>query len=321
MLQRHLPPSNQLPANSAQLQAYINDASDSRLASLIALPTRFPRGGQPPLSSSSAQSCPRPSSSLHVSDHSHTLLSSTDSRNVPSLALSSSSCPRAFPSGGGTSAAGAGSHTHTTIPLRTSRPTSTSTSSTISTRRASEVRGNLILEEADDGTLISDHLTPLQCPFFFLACRATFVHFDDWMKHSLDHFGADVLPPRRNICCICDVTFDGPDGLRSWEARMKHIELVHYRHGDDVSMARPDFALFAYLRDNNLITADRYTELCRPTESEAPDFIEEQLRARPEPEGSDVRRQRERGMWRVVQDGGQRERQRVDRQRFARFNY
>lgn len=99
----------------------------------------------------------------------------------------------------------------------------------------------------------------LECPFNFLECIMTFRIFDDWFKHSLEHFG-DVGPSTSNGCCFCDETFNSTDGMQSWRNRMQHLEL-HHQLGHRLATARPSFQLYDYLWNKKLISTAVYKNL------------------------------------------------------------
>lgn len=99
----------------------------------------------------------------------------------------------------------------------------------------------------------------LECPFNFLNCLITFSDVDEWIAHSLNHFN-NSSPPKSNICCFCDQTFNCPDGMQSWQERMQHIAL-HHQLGSKLASARPSFLLYDHLWRNRLISNAEYKNL------------------------------------------------------------
>ena len=93
----------------------------------------------------------------------------------------------------------------------------------------------------------------LECPFNLLFCYKQFSNVNDWIQHSLTHFGS-CEPPPFNTCCFCEAVFD------CWMDRMMHVSL-HHQLGHRLSHARPDFQLFAYMWCNRLISTAEYRDL------------------------------------------------------------
>lgn len=99
----------------------------------------------------------------------------------------------------------------------------------------------------------------LECPFNFLNCLMTFSNWDDWVFHSLKHFG-NIGPSASNSCCFCDETFEFSNRTQSWRERMQHIAL-HHRLGHRLASARPSFQLYEYLWRKKLISTADYKDL------------------------------------------------------------
>ena len=123
-----------------------------------------------------------------------------------------------------------------------------------------------ILEPGPDGTLLvtAPPRGPLECPFNLLYCLKDFASERDWVNHSLTHFTSGnrvVGPPNRSKCCFCDAPpFESDNALESWGQRMQHVQL-HHQLGHRLAIARPDFELFKYLYDKDLISVDTYKDL------------------------------------------------------------
>ncbi|KAI9836016.1 MAG: hypothetical protein M1837_003534 [Sclerophora amabilis] len=185
--------------------------------------------------------------SMALTGASHTLLSSQNTRNVPSLTTESSLA---------------------------SSPTDSDPDRPID---AATIDGYPLLE-CENGALVLPTLPParLECPFNFIGCYLTFTSFGAWLAHSTSHFG-DNLPPVHAICCLCDMTFHAPaDPVKCWEARMRHVA-QHHKRGLSLSTARPDFALIRYLREKELISErdhNRLVGVCERTHtSPGPDTM------------------------------------------------
>lgn len=125
-----------------------------------------------------------------------------------------------------------------------------------------------LLESGMGGTLNVPRMPAqqLECPFnlaFF--CFLTFSNLEDWVQHSLTHFGS-CAPLSSNTCCFCDAVFHHSSGQQSWKERMIHIYL-HHQLGYRLAHARPDFELFTYLWNNRRISDAEYRELKGNSES------------------------------------------------------
>ena len=110
--------------------------------------------------------------------------------------------------------------------------------------------------------------TRLECPFSFLYCQLTFNFFDEWLEHSLTHFGSST-PPTANRCCFCDQDFTAPTGEESWNNRMKHVS-IHHQIGHRLAHARPDFMLYKYLWNKHIISNSTLRELMGPESTRNP---------------------------------------------------
>jgi len=109
----------------------------------------------------------------------------------------------------------------------------------------------------------------LQCPFNFLHCtrQYTMENLNDWFDHSLSHFTKQgrrsprsIVPPTSSECCFCEMRFENIDGLACWVERMRHVAW-HHHSGHNLSHARPDFKLFRYLWEEDIIGTVEYREL------------------------------------------------------------
>lgn len=99
----------------------------------------------------------------------------------------------------------------------------------------------------------------LECPFNFLRCLMTYSNFEEWITHSLEHFGK-VDPPKLNSCYFCDETFSFPSGHKSWRERMQHVAL-HHRFGHKLADVNLDFQLFNYLWGSSVISTAEYKHI------------------------------------------------------------
>lgn len=81
----------------------------------------------------------------------------------------------------------------------------------------------------------------------------------DWVEHSLTHF-RNVGPPDSNRCCFCNAQFTSIAKISDWARRIKHVA-YHYKLGDKLAYAGPDFELYTYLWCNRLITNAEYRDL------------------------------------------------------------
>ena len=123
------------------------------------------------------------------------------------------------------------------------------------------------LESPTEGAALeiptSVRLPLLECPFNIIhRCLMDFVDFEEWLKHSLLHFGT-VGPPKENQCCFsytCPARFQGQTGNESWRRRMVHI-YYHHQSGSRLATAQPDFGLIYYMYCNRLIKDPEYRDL------------------------------------------------------------
>lgn len=142
-----------------------------------------------------------------------------------------------------------------------SLPASESVQSSLGARQL-ETPNSRLLAEGEGGVLVVDRVRAegkLECPFNFLFCRETFSKMEDWVKHSMTHFGK-VGPPDSNQCCFCDEKFNSSTEIFSWAKRMEHVA-YHHQLGCRLAAARPDFELYAYLWNKRLITDAEYRDL------------------------------------------------------------
>ena len=125
-----------------------------------------------------------------------------------------------------------------------------------------QLENQRLLDIGSGGALIIPPLPAqriLECPFNLLFCYKDFSNVNDWVQHSLTHFGS-CAPSPFNTCCFCEAVFDCSTGLQSWMDRMMHVSL-HHRLGHRLAHARPDFELFAYMWRNKLISTAEYRDL------------------------------------------------------------
>lgn len=147
-------------------------------------------------------------------------------------------------------------------------------------------RPHTLVQETPDGPLVLPRLLvaePIfECPFNFLQCYHSFRDQSEWFEHSLTHFGK-VGPPSLNECPFCERhygQFTSSIPMESWKVRMMFVS-SHLRQGARVGTARPDFFLFNYLWENNLMTLAQYRNLvCRSECQTAPYTVTESRRSR-----------------------------------------
>jgi hypothetical protein len=61
-------------------------------------------------------------------------------------------------------------------------------------------------------------------------------------------------------CPLCDMTFNIPDPNVSWAANMSHL-LQHFRIGDTMASATPEYVLVRHLWSKRVISDADYQEL------------------------------------------------------------
>lgn len=143
--------------------------------------------------------------------------------------------------------------------------------------RWNEQNARLLVAD-NSGALTPNHLPPLrdprdppvlQCPFNFLHCTRhyTMENLNEWFDHSLSHFTTNragcvrsTVPPTSSECCFCEMKFENIVGLVCWVERMRHVAW-HHHSGHSLSHARPDFKLFRYLWEKDIIGTVEYREL------------------------------------------------------------
>lgn len=103
---------------------------------------------------------------------------------------------------------------------------------------AGTILGPVSEDSADDAA------GKLECPFNQLGCSQTFVDNEEWITHSLTHFGV-AEPPTTNRCIFCDKHFYSSDAAQSWTECMNHVAL-HHRLGYNLSEARWDNTVYIY---------------------------------------------------------------------------
>ena len=119
-----------------------------------------------------------------------------------------------------------------------------------------------LLAEGEGGVLVIDRTKTegnLECPFNLLFCLKTFAKLEDWVKHSMTHFGR-AGPPDSSRCCFCDATFQSSPEVSSWAQRMTHVA-YHHQLNERLAHARPDFELYTYLWNKHLISDADYRDL------------------------------------------------------------
>lgn len=98
------------------------------------------------------------------------------------------------------------------------------------------------------------------CIFSFLKCTESFADEEEWTTHCLSHFHPEP-PPKAVLCPFChDFDQKLDDRYAAWNARMHHIA-SHYRAGHALLQSRPDFDLFRYLWQREIISYADYREL------------------------------------------------------------
>lgn len=99
------------------------------------------------------------------------------------------------------------------------------------------------------------------CPFWFMKYNFQTSVEDDWVSHTLLHFG-DHGPPRRTKCPCrdCSMEFYYETHGHAWELRMRHVADHYYRHKPQTF--QHDYGLYKYLWQKRLISDDLYGELC-----------------------------------------------------------
>ncbi|MCJ1371194.1 hypothetical protein MMC20_002409 [Loxospora ochrophaea] len=137
--------------------------------------------------------------------------------------------------------------------------TITSIQSSIGVRALGAAR---MLEAGEDGALeipFSHRPSNLVCPFNFLSCILQFSDYEEWLQHSMSHFG-QAGPPRQSQCCFCDAKFHSEDRIECWKSRMEHVA-VHLKLDYKPKASQPDFELYDYLWVKRLITPTQFKEL------------------------------------------------------------
>ncbi|MCJ1445472.1 MAG: hypothetical protein MMC23_005977, partial [Stictis urceolatum] len=104
-----------------------------------------------------------------------------------------------------------------------------------------------------------------ECPFDFLNCGRHFSSYNDWVQHSLTHFGSHS-PSMQNECRFCDIVIEQRDGRQSWKKFMEHMEL-HFRLGHGMRHARPAFNLYRHLWKEDIIDQVLFKSLMGSSDS------------------------------------------------------
>ncbi|KIW01150.1 uncharacterized protein PV09_07436 [Verruconis gallopava] len=147
----------------------------------------------------------------------------------------------------------------------TSSLQSWTTSSTVCT--VSELDNDLdpiqgVLQLVPDGDVIEAATMPpptFTCRFWFLRCDYASTNEMEWKEHNLAHFRGQS-PPLSNTCPLCDMTFNIPDPNVSWAANMSHLA-QHFKLGDTMASALPEYALVRHLWSKRIICDADYQEL------------------------------------------------------------
>ena len=138
----------------------------------------------------------------------------------------------------------------------------TANESVSSSMGARQLEGQRLLDQGPGGELVIRQLSApklFECPFNFLFCPMEFSGLNEWINHSLSHFGR-MDPPVLNRCCFCNAIFQDHNGVSCWAERMNHVAL-HHRLGHRLAHARPDFELYTYLWNKRLISDADYRDL------------------------------------------------------------
>lgn len=99
----------------------------------------------------------------------------------------------------------------------------------------------------------------LTCRFWFLNCPYASNNELEWREHNLAHLRGHV-PPLSMTCPLCDMTFNIPDPNVSWAANMSHL-VQHFKIGDTLSSAPPEYVLVRHLWSKRIISDADYQEL------------------------------------------------------------
>ncbi|KAI9795462.1 MAG: hypothetical protein M1835_005694 [Candelina submexicana] len=236
---------------SAPLDRWFNDTEESNLQQQLATLSLLPKNQPDRDARSSVIVVARRPTSLQMGSRSRATLDSREASNLPTL---------------------------TTISSRSSGSTVHTSDANISIAPLLEDDSNSIVQDRE-----SYPPYIFGCPFSFLDCHLAFPSFNDWVSHSLSHFGG-FAPPTHALCAFCDDTFDDDDGVRCWQNRMHHVA-DHHLAGFTVQMARPDYHLFRYLRSRGLMTQEDFRHLCE--HSEQPQHLRPRNRRVPTPNLSD----------------------------------
>lgn len=119
-----------------------------------------------------------------------------------------------------------------------------------------------VLQLVPDGDVIEATTLPppiYSCRFWFLGCEYATTSEMEWKEHNLAHFWGHV-PPHSNTCPLCDMTFNIPDPSVSWAANMSHLA-QHFKVGDTMAAATPEYALVRHLWSKRIICDADYQEL------------------------------------------------------------
>jgi hypothetical protein len=108
--------------------------------------------------------------------------------------------------------------------------------------------------------IVSTRDLPCECTFAGCYVRFHIEDVEDWIRHSISHFGA-FGPPKFGICTFCDTAkFDNMiDPHANWTDRMMHIR-DHFVDGPREGHPRPDFHLIKYLYAHRLMSKDDFEQ-------------------------------------------------------------
>ena len=88
----------------------------------------------------------------------------------------------------------------------------------------------------------------LECPCHRLPCADRSAEFEDWVQHSLIHFGR-AGPPMEPTCgFLCGAIFRGGDARTNWRKRMWHVKVTHHDRGQRLgNVGKVDVELYRHL--------------------------------------------------------------------------
>ena len=145
------------------------------------------------------------------------------------------------------------------VPSLTSSSYTLSSGSSAPTSRASElIRARLLESDSDEEGALNlptrqfrDDLEYL-CIFEILDCHKKFDDMRTWATHVQSHFHGHK-PPSNASCCLCERTFSDGERITAWSQYLHHIATFHFRQGQDLSTARPDFHLIRWMYNKGVV--------------------------------------------------------------------